>query len=391
MFKKITFMFIILIFLNFAVIGYQPIELSLDEKIGQMMCLDFRYWNDDKQTQNILQQPVTSINNEIKGIIAKYHIGGIILFSQNFVDKIQTKKLTRDLQNVAKDSGNLPLIIATDQEGGKVERFSFGRNKFKNNGEIKTAKEAFEKGKKIGKELKELGINCNFAPVVDVNSNPKNPVINVRSFGNDPTIVSEFGKNFLEGLHSENIIGTAKHFPGHGDTDMDSHFALPRVNKTLEQLNQIELKPFKSLTESGVDIVMSAHIELPKIETKMTISKKDGKKIFLPATLSRTILNDILRKQIGFNGVIITDAMNMKAISENFGEREAAKMAIQAGADILCMPIIVRNKDDIDKLDGLFKYLKEAISNKEISEENINNSITRIIKLKNKYCNNCIE
>jgi len=373
----------------------EPSEMSIDEKLGQMMCLEFRYWEDEdlnkKTTANKEKtslKPVKEINNEIKNVISKYHIGNIILFSQNFENKNQTKKLVSDLQKSATESGNPPLIIAVDQEGGKVERFSFGRNKLKNNGELKTSSEAFKKGQKIAEELSELGINCDFAPVVDINSNPKNPVINVRSFGNNPKVVAEFGKSFLDGLHSKKIIATAKHFPGHGDTEIDSHFSLPKVNKSLEDLKKVELKPFKNLVDAGVDIVMIAHISLPKIESKTITSKKDGKQIFLPATLSNKVLKDILRKQIGFSGVIITDAMNMKAISENFSKEEAVKRAIAAGADIICMPVEICSKHDVYKLDNLFKNLKDAISRGEISEAEINSSTSRIMELKEKYCQN---
>lgn len=371
--------------------------MTLDEKIGQMLCLDFRFWNksnlqreeklgivDDNQTSS--QKPVTEINDEIRQIIAEYHIGNVILFSQNFVNKEQSKKLIDDLQKAAKDSGNPPLIVAVDQEGGRVERFSFGRERLKNNADIKTSEEAFEKGKIIAKELKELGINCNFAPVVDVNSNPKNPVINVRSFGNNSEIVSKFGNSFMKGLHSQNIIATAKHFPGHGNTSVDSHFGLPTVDKTVEQLEDVELRPFKELIDENVDMIMTAHIEFPQIETQTVISKKDGKKIFLPATLSRTILTNLLRKQMGFDGVIVTDSMIMKAISENFGEEEAIKRAISAGADMICIPTILRSKTDIAKLQRLINYLKGAVEHGEIPETQINASVKRILKLKEKYC-----
>lgn len=384
MFKKLfSILLICLLIPSFTSCAYAPKQndISLDKKIGQMICLDFRFWND-----GISQKPVTEINDDIRQIISKYNIGCVILFAQNFVNKEQAVKLISDLQKTAIGSGNPPLIIAVDQEGGKVERFSFDRERLKNNADIETSEEAFEKGKFIAEELRRLGINCNFAPVVDINSNPSNPVINVRSFGNNADTVSEFGEKFLEGLHSQNIIGVAKHFPGHGDTSVDSHFALPTVNKTLEELEALELKPFKTLIGSDVDMIMTAHIELPKIENETTISKKDRNKICLPATLSKVILKDVLRDRLGFNGVIISDAMNMKAISENFGDYESAKIAIKAGIDILLMPVSLRNKEDFSKLEGMINYIKDAIKNGEISEKNIDQSVERILKLKEKYC-----
>ncbi len=361
--------------------GVCPENLSLDEKIGQMMCLDLRLWYVDS-----VKKPVTEITPEIKEVISNYHIGSVILFSENFANKEQAKKLIHDLKKAATDSGNPPLIICVDQEGGKVERFAFDRKRLKDNSEIKTPQEAFEKGQIIGKELQELGIDCDFAPVVDVNSNPMNPIINVRSFGSNPDIVSALGKSFVDGLHSQNIISTAKHFPGHGDTCIDSHVGLPRVNKSLEELENMELKPFKSVIDSGVDLIMTAHIELPKIEGSTVISKKDGRRIFLPATLSKKVLTGLLRNNMNFKGVIVTDAMNMKAISENFGEEEAVKLAIKAGADMVCMPTKLISKKDLYKLDAIYKSLKCALDNNEISEKQINESVSRLLKLKEKYC-----
>lgn len=386
MFKKFMFVFIAALFIlsqffySADTVGSE--NMKTESKIGQMMCLDFRTWNYKNSNQTVSQRPVTEINDEIKEIISRYHIGSVILFSQNFQSKEQAKKLINDLQKAATDSGNPPLLICVDQEGGSVERFSFGRNRLKNNAQIRTPEEAFEKGKIIGAELAELGINCDFAPVVDINSNPRNPVINVRSFGNNSEIVSKHGVAFMNGLHSHNIIATAKHFPGHGDTRVDSHVGLPRVNKSLSELERFELKPFKTLIDSGVEMIMTAHIELPQIEQGTIISKKDGRRIFIPATLSRTVLTGLLRDRLNFNGVIITDAMNMKAISENVGEAEATKMAIKAGADMVCMPVILRSRSDISRLDNVYQTLMGAINSGELSMEQINCSVNRILNLK---------
>lgn len=400
MYKKFVAMFSTLLSAS-SLFLYSPLAVNLEDmtiesKIGQMMCLEFRFWNDKdlNQTEEVginvkdsatsMQRPVTEINDQIKEIISKYHIGNVILFSQNFKNREQSKKLINDLQKSAKESGNPPLIICVDQEGGKVERFSFGRSKLKNNAEIRTPQEAFKKGQIIAKELVELGINCNFAPVVDINSNPKNPVINVRSFGNNAKIVSEHGVAFMNGLHSQNIITTAKHFPGHGDTAVDSHLELPRVNKSLAELERSEFKPFKAMIDSGVEMIMTAHIELPKVEKRTIISKKDGKRIFLPATLSKYILTNLLRDKLKFKGIIVTDAMNMKAISEHIGEAEATKMAIKAGADMICMPVTLRSMKDISKLDNIYQTLKKAVNNGEIDTGKINCSVERILKLKNR-------
>ena len=369
-------------------------DMKMESKIGQMMCLDFRFWNDKglcKSEKSCTTssnsaisslKPIVEINDEIKEIISRYHIGSVVLFSENFQNKEQAKKLIYDLQKAAIDSGNPSLLVCVDQEGGRVERFSFGRNRLKNNAEICNSEEAFEKGKIIAEELAELGINCDFAPVVDINSNPRNPVISVRSFGDNFQIVSDEGVAFMKGLHSKGIVATAKHFPGHGDTDVDSHVGLPRVNKSLSNLEQFELKPFKALIDTGVDMIMAAHIELPKIESNTIISKKDGKEICIPASLSKSILTGLLRNKLKFKGVIITDAMNMKAVSENIGKLEAIKMAIKAGADMICMPVTLRSIEDISKLDDVYENLKNAVNNKELSLKQINCSVNRILKLK---------
>ncbi len=387
MFKKLISILLFFLFVlgnTMHVVTSKTIsEMTLDEKIGHMICLDFKFWANDNDNEN---KPVTEINDTIREIIANYHIGSVILFSQNFSNKDQAKKLISDLQRAAKSSTNPPLIIAVDQEGGKVERFKFDRKEnFESNAYIKSPEGAYQKGEAIAKELKELGINCNFAPVADVNSNPENTIIGERSFSDKAEIVAEHCESFLKGLHSQNIMGTAKHFPGHGDTSKDSHFELPTVNKTLSELKQLELKPFKKLIDVGIDLIMTAHIELPQIEEKTVISEKDGLQIYLPATLSKKILTNLLRKKLKFEGVIVTDAMDMKAISDNFGAYNAVKMAIIAGADIVCMPVTLRCSDDEKKLESLFAYIKKAVKDGEITEEQINKSVERILKLKKKY------
>ena len=354
-------------------------NMSLNEKFGQLMCLDFRFWNGE---------PVTQICDEIKDIISKYHIGCVILFSENFKTKEQSKKLVSSFKQVAKDAGDPPMLICVDQEGGTVERFSFNRGRLENNTPIgkKANPEAaaFKKGEIIATELAELGINCDLAPVVDINSNPKNPIIGVRSFGTTPEIVSLCGVSFMEALHSKNILATAKHFPGHGDTATDSHVELPIVNKTLKELENMELKPFKQMINAGVDLIMAAHIQVPALEPSTITSKKDGKQIFVPATLSKKILTGLLRESLNYQGVIITDGMDMKAITDNIDEIDAVKMAISAGANILCMPVILREKSDIQKLDNIFKALTDAVETNEISINQINNSMKYILDLKDK-------
>lgn len=234
--------------------------------------------------------------------------------------------------------------------------------------------------------LSGLGINCDFAPVVDVHSNPKSPITKLRSFGADSERVAACGESFMRGLHANHVAAVAKHFPGHGCTELDTHVGLPVAYKTLEELEKLELIPFDRLIKSGVDMVMTAHIALPLIASERAISIKDGREITAPATLSKEILTGVLRDKLGFRGVIVSDAMNMGAISEHFGERERVARAINAGVDMVLMPVTLRNKEDIEKLKGLIGYIKDLIISGGISEERINESVKRIFELKEKYC-----
>jgi beta-N-acetylhexosaminidase len=360
-------------------------NLTLDEKIGQIFCLDFRTWKEGDNDKF----DITEINENVKNIISNFHIGGVILFGANCKNKRQLTKLVSDLKNCAIESGNKPLLIAIDQEGGGVERFTFDRKRFEDNEEIgkKDNHEdaAFMKGKLIGKELAEIGINCDLAPVVDVNSNPKNPVINVRSFGSNPDLVSKCGVKFMEGLRSENIISTAKHFPGHGDTSVDSHVSLPMITKNYEEIEKLELVPFKGMIDAGVDMIMTAHIEMPNIDSTRVISKNDGKEICLPATLSKVILTDVLRKKLNFKGVVVTDSLVMKSISLNFNKSEAVKMAINAGADIILMPVKINRPDKIQKFKTIVEDVKKAVESGEIDISRIDNAVENILNLKEKY------
>ena len=354
-------------------------DINLRKKIGQMICLDLRSLN--KGTA------ITRIDRKIRPLIRKlikeYHIGSFILFKVNLENESQSKKLVSDLKEIAAELEAPPLMLCIDQEGGKVERFSFNRGKLKNNIDIKSCKESYGKGLVIGKELKNLGINCNLAPVVDVNSNPGNPVIGSRSFGSDAHDVARKSVAFMKGLHEHGIAATAKHFPGHGDTSTDSHLSLPIVWKTKYELEKLELIPFKEMIKNGVDIIMTAHIALPRLDSTKVVSRKDGKEIYLPATLSKVILTNLLRKELGFNGIIMTDAMEMKAISEHFGSIDSVVLSINAGADIICMPVNLNDEKQIDEeLGKIYDAIDNKIKNGTINKERIDNSYERIIKLK---------
>lgn len=358
-------------------------EMTLDEKIGQMLMPDFRQWRQEGQSA---VQDFTEINNEVSEIIDEFDLGGVILFAQNVKTTEQTAKLTHDLQQVAinDEDGNLPLLTTIDQEGGIVTRLGTGTN-FPGNmaiGATKNEQSAYDTGLVIGKELNSLGINVNFAPSVDVNNNPLNPVIGLRSFSSNPDLVAKLGIKMIEGIQNNGVSTAAKHFPGHGDTATDSHYGLPRVDKSLEELKKVELKPFQAAIDNGVDMIMTAHIQFPQIEKDTYTSIKDGQEIQIPATLSDDILTGLLREDMNFDGVIITDALNMAAISENFGEVETVKIAFNAGVDIALMPTILRSKNDVPKLRAIVEGVKEAVTKGEISEDRMNESAARVVKLK---------
>jgi beta-N-acetylhexosaminidase len=353
-------------------------KMSLEEKVGQMLMPDFRNWQkqgDSKATG------FTVMNDEVASIIKKYHLGGVILFAENVVGTEQTTRLVDGLQNA---SEKIPLFVTIDQEGGIVTRLQSGTNLPGNMalGAARSEQHAYDSGKVIGEELSSLGINVNFAPDMDVNNNPSNPVIGVRSFSNNPELVSTLGTSLIKGLQDQNIATTAKHFPGHGDTAVDSHYGLPLVDKNQEQLRKVELYPFQKAIDNGVDMIMTAHVQFPAFDNTTYTSKKDGQQIMVPATLSKKILTGLLRDDMGFDGVIVTDALNMQAIAENFGQAEAVIMAINAGTDIALMPAPVTSLATEKNLDNVFKAVIQAVNDKRIPMSRINESVERILTLK---------
>jgi beta-N-acetylhexosaminidase len=353
-------------------------DMSLEEKVGQMLMPDFRNWQKQGESK---ATGFTVMNDEVGSIIKKYHLGGVILFAENVVGTEQTTRLVNGLQNA---SEKIPLFITIDQEGGIVTRLQSGTNLPGNMalGASRNGQYAYLSGTVIGKELSSLGINVNFAPDMDVNNNPANPVIGVRSFSNNPELVSQLGTKLIKGLQDQNIATTAKHFPGHGDTAVDSHYGLPLVNKSQEELRKVELYPFQKAIDSDVDMIMSAHVQFPAFDNTTYTSKKDGQQVLVPATLSKKILTGLLREDMGFNGVIVTDALNMQAIAENFGQAEAVIMTINAGTDIALMPAPVTSLDTVKNLDTVYKAVIQAVHENRIPMSRINESVERILTLK---------
>ncbi len=337
--------------------------MTMEEKVGQMLMPDYRNWDG---------QNVTKMLPEIEAQIKQYHLGGVILFRENVVTTEQTTKLVAEYQEASEKYG---MLMTIDQEGGIVTRLQSGTDMPGNMalGATRSPELAENVGHAIGEELASLGINMNFAPDMDVNNNPDNPVIGVRSFGEDPELVADLGIAYTKGLQETGVAATAKHFPGHGDTAVDSHLGLPEVPYDKERLMEVELYPFQKAMEAGIDAIMTAHVTFPKIDDTKVISKKDGTEISLPATLSHKVLTELMRDEMGYEGVITTDAMNMGAIQDHFGSVDAAIRAVKAGTDIVLMPV---------GLPEVAEGLYTAVESGDISEERIEASVERILTLK---------
>ena len=366
-------------------------RMTLEEKVGQMMVVSFRVWKElPEEESEDAEEPeavnIIELNDPIRECLANYHFGGTVLFAENCRDAEQVTRLVADLQATNQAGGGLPLLVAVDQEGGTVARLGFGTTGPGNMALAATgdAENARAMAAIYGEELSLLGINTDFAPVMDVNSNPNNPVIGVRSFSDDPQVVSRFGGAFIEGLHSAGTIATLKHFPGHGNTDTDSHTGLPLIDRTYEELRALDLIPFQTAIENGADMVMTAHIQFPQIETQTYTSVSTGEEIYLPATMSKTILTDILRGDMGFEGVIVTDALDMAAIHDNFTDEDVIRLTIEAGADMLLLPLIYDTdlfQRNMDMVDMAVRLVREG----EIDEARIDASVRRILTLKQQY------
>ncbi|MGA9225844.1 MAG: glycoside hydrolase family 3 N-terminal domain-containing protein [Mesobacillus sp.] len=348
---------------RYDVIGNAINKMTLEEKAGQMLMPDFRTWKGKN---------VTEMLPEIEQLVKKYHLGGVILFRENVVTTEQTATLVSQYQEAAEKYG---LLMTIDQEGGIVTRLQSGTDMPGNMalGAARSPEIAHNVGNAIGEELASLGINMNFAPVMDVNNNPDNPVIGVRSFGEDPQLVADLGVAYTKGLQEAGVAATAKHFPGHGDTAVDSHLGLPEVPHDKERLKEVELYPFQKAMEAGIDAIMTAHVTFPKIDGTKAISQKTGEEIAIPATLSYKVLTELMREEMGYKGVITTDAMNMKAIADHFGAVDAAIRAVKAGTDIVLMPV---------GLEEVATGLLDAVKNGEITEDRLEASVKRILTLK---------
>lgn len=333
-------------------------SMPLEDKIGQVIHIAI---------------PGKTLDKQAKEEIQSIKPGGIIHFGKNLGSKDEIKKLNQNLQEYAIQNGLPPFLISTDQEGGRVVRVQDGVTRFPGAMAIGQTNSE-EIGELVGfitsYELRKLGINFLLAPILDINNNPENPVINTRSFGSDPERVTKVGCAYERGARKGGAIPVIKHFPGHGDTNVDSHLGLPVIQKSIEELERLELIPFQKAIQNGAPVVMTAHILYPQIDPDY------------PATLSPILLSQILREKLGFQGIIITDAMEMDAISKNYQNKKPAVRAIQAGADI----ILLTSYGDFAK--KIKKDLFDAYQNGEFQKEEKNLldiAVHRQIKLKLEY------
>ena len=332
-------------------------HMTLSEKVGQLFIVDLARLND-------LQQ-VTALTPEVRRKLMHYQFGGIILFAQNLQDREQIKSLIADIRRTEKH----PMFICIDEEGGRVSRLehtaALGLRQLPSAefiGQQNDPAYAYRIGTILARQLKEFGFNVDFAPVVDINTNPNNTVIGARSFGSTPQLVSEMGAAVIHGLQDNGIMACAKHFPGHGDTSTDTHHELAFIKHNLSRLRNEEFIPFQAAISARVMSIMLAHIVAQNITGNN-----------LPATMSKTIITDIIRNELNFNGLIITDALMMKAITHNYTTSEVCLRALNAGVDILLMPDIIE--------EGYNAVLQRAETDKDFAAR-VEDAAARIIAAK---------
>lgn len=329
-------------------------SMTLEEKVGQLLIVGFEG---------------EKMNEQIKGYIQDLHVGGLILFARNIKDENQSIELLNSIKE-ENSSSQIPLFLSVDEEGGSVSRLPHSFKKLpsamtvgeRNNKEI-----SYEFGRVIGERVKALGFNMNFSPVLDINSNPNNPVVGRRAFGTTKFQVIDHGLEAMFGIRDSGVIPAVKHFPGHGDTAVDSHINLPRIDKTIDELEELEFAPFKEAIKNDVEMIMTAHILYPNVDEKY------------PATMSYKIIKELLRDKLNYKGVIVSDDMTMGAIMNNYTLEEGVLLFLKSGGDIA---LICHGEENPRKaIDRIIK----AVNDKEISEEEIDNKLYRILSLKESY------
>ncbi|HWD07263.1 MAG TPA: glycoside hydrolase family 3 protein [Amycolatopsis sp.] len=349
--------------------------MTLEEKVGQL----FVTWVNGKSADEVNARNQADFGVDTPAqVIRKYHLGGVIYFNNdtrdNFDDPAQVARLSNGLQRAAASSGaRIPLQIGTDQEGGTVTRMGAPATEFPNSMAIAAgrdaadATDATDASTVLGHELRAVGINQDFAPDADVNSNPANPVIGVRSFSGRPDLAAQFVTAEVKGYQNsgrpaETVAATAKHFPGHGDAATDSHTGLPRIDRSEADWRKIDVPPFKAAIAAGIDSIMSAHIQFPSLDPS-------GE----PATLSKPIITGKLRDELGYDGVVITDSLEMQGVRELHSDADIPVLALKAGVDQLLMPV---------HLDVAINSVINAVKSGDLPMRRIDQSVLRVLKLK---------
>ena len=327
-------------------------QLTLADKAAQLIML----WVDGSPPT-----PENGAYHQLVGLIESQHIGGLVMSTG-------TPTSAAGKLSLLQDRSRIPLLVAADFEAGTGFRLRGGSTFPTNMGVGASGSEAaaYTMGQIIAEEARALGVHITFSPVVDVNNNPENPIINTRSFGSDPDLVARMGAAQIRGSQEHGVFATAKHFPGHGNTSTDSHLALPVIDKSWAELSSLELRPFRSAIEAGVEIVMSAHIALPNLHPKRDAERR-------PATMLPEVLTGILRDSLGFQGLVVTDALDMGGVVRGYGPGEAAVQAFLAGSDILLMPT-----DPIQAIEAIV----QAVEAGRISSSRLDRSVRRILVLK---------
>ena len=335
-------------------------QMPLADKVGQMMMVGFH-------GKSLSESP------ELSTLISTYHAGGIVLLEANAHDPQQVAQLIAEAQDLAIQTGShIPLFVAINHEGGIVVRITEGVTGFPGNMAVAASgrpQYAYTAAALAAQELQAMGINMNLAPVLDVNDNPLNPIIGVRSFGESPDLVVSLGRETIKGFQQNGVIAVAKHFPGHGSAAIDSHVGLPVINKPASQLERVELPPFQMAVEEGIEAIMTAHVVVPALEPKPG----------LPASLSANILTGVLRDRMGFKGIIMTDSLGMGAIAAGWGQAQAAVEAVKAGADM------VLSVSPLEAQIAIHQALVTAVQNGKITPARIDESVLRILRVKHEY------
>jgi len=344
-------------------------KMTLREKVGQLFMirpdvLEERFSTTELEDNSITGS--TEVTDPMREAYRRYPCGGFALFRKNLLSPSQLRELTAGLHAL----GDPAPVIGIDEEGGRIARIAnhpadFGVPKFPTMGKIAAAGDeslAYEAGREIGAYLFAYGVDIDFAPVADVNTNPLNPVIGDRAFGDNPGTAAAMVKQVIRGLHESGTASCIKHFPGHGDTSTDTHTGYAETGKTWEEMLECEMIPFRAGIEAGTELLMTAHIAAP------AVTGSDE-----PSTMSHIILTDKLRGELGYGGLIITDALGMGAIQDRYTSSEACIACIEAGADILLMPY-----DYFEAFDGVVRAVEEG----RLTEERIDESVARILRFK---------